>query len=487
MTYASIKKGNVLLINPNAVRPLIAPIALDYLAAFLQKNGYDTEILDLAFCSDTRRQIADCLSNRQPDVVGITVRNTDDCYCASQEFFVPRIKSMVELIRQCTQAPIVFGGCGFSVMPMQILRYCSGDYGIKGDGERAFLELVERLINERDPWDIRGLVYKNHGRISINEPDWLEPFEYGTSAREAIDNRRYFLAGGQGNIETKRGCNKSCIYCADPVAKGPTIRLKHPVAVVDELEELHAQGINCFHLCDSEFNNPIEHAASVCTEIIRSDLSGKITWYAYASPKPFSAEIGKLMKRAGCAGIDFGVDSGQDSILSSLGRDFVVKDIVNTAKICKSLSIPFMFDLLLGGPAETKKTVVETIKVMKRLMPSCVGISLGIRVYPGTDLAEAVRKEGNDENNKNLVGSIKDNDNFFRPVFYRSSRMGANIGHELDVMIGSDRRFFFANPDNKNQNYNYNDNDILVNAIKNGHKGAYWDILRRLNQEQEDG
>ena len=31
-----------------------------------------------------------------------------------------------------------------------------------------------------------------------------------------LDNQRYFVEGGQGNVESKRGCPKQCIYCADP-------------------------------------------------------------------------------------------------------------------------------------------------------------------------------------------------------------------------------------------------------------------------------
>ncbi|NVM00984.1 MAG: hypothetical protein HWN67_01495, partial [Candidatus Helarchaeota archaeon] len=44
--------------------------------------------------------------------------------------------------------------------------------------------------------------------------------------------------------------------------------------------------------------------------------------------------------------------------------------------------------------------------------------------------------------------------------------------------------FFFADPEEQDQNYNYNENLLLVNAIKNGYRGAYWDILRRLANEK---
>jgi tRNA A37 methylthiotransferase MiaB len=59
-----------------------------------------------------------------------------------------------------------------------------------------------------------------------------------------VDNRRYFSEGGMGNIETKRGCAKRCIYCADPLGKGDKVRCRSPKSVADEVEGLLAMGIN---------------------------------------------------------------------------------------------------------------------------------------------------------------------------------------------------------------------------------------------------
>jgi hypothetical protein len=58
--------------------------------------------------------------------------------------------------------------------------------------------------------------------------------------------------------------------------------------------------------------------------------------------------------------------------------------------------------------------------------------------------------------------------------------MGADAPEYLSRLIGKDKRFFFAAPSAAERNYNYNDNTVLVNAIKSGYRGAFWDILRRL-------
>jgi radical SAM superfamily enzyme YgiQ (UPF0313 family) len=298
--------------------------------------------------------------------------------------------------------------------------------------------------------------------------------------RTLVDNRLYFRQGGMGAIETKRGCDRHCIYCADPLAKGRRVRQKLPEDVADELEVLLSQGVDHIHLCDSEFNIPYAHAVAVCWEILHRGLGERLRWYVYASPKPFTRELAVLMRRAGCAGICFGVDSGCQQMLEVLGRDFSPEDLRQTARLCHGEGIPFMYDLLLGGPGETYESMAETVALMKEVGPSRVGMSLGVRIYPGTALAHMVRREGKLTSNPNLKGDVEGNARFLEPIFYLSQEIGAAPGEALRHLVGGDRRFFLGSRDEIDQNYNYNDNSILVEAIRQGYRGAFWDILRRL-------
>jgi len=251
--------------------------------------------------------------------------------------------------------------------------------------------------------------------------------------------------------------------------------------VVDEIESLLKMGIDHFHLCDSEFNLPPEHAISICREIVKRGLGPKIRWYAYCSPVPFDDEVASTFQRAGCAGINFGVDSGDDQVLRRLGRDFSVEDLAMTADVCHRHDIVFMYDLLLGGPGESRDSLRATIETMKRLSPSRVGASLGVRIYPGTRLADIVRNQGSIETNPNLHGIV--DETLFAPIFYRESALGDDAAAYLNDLIAGDERFFFMSGDVADQNYNYNDNALLMDAIRKGHRGAFWDILRRLSAE----
>jgi len=477
----------VLLINPNRMKPAVGPIALDYLAQQLVVSGFEPEVLDLCFEDDPLETVRARLAEEEVMAIGLTVRNTDDCYFTGRDFFLPVYRDLVRALRQGTDVPIVAGGAGFSSVPEAALDYLEVDWGIAGEGEEALPALLRCLSRGEDPTGIPGLVYRGSGGVVCNLTRPLPLDRLVLSRREHVDNERYFREGGQGGIETKRGCDGGCIYCADPVSKGREIRCRDPEDVVDEAESLLAQGVDCLHMCDSEFNRPPEHALAVCEAFIRRGLGERIRWYTYACPTGFGWELARAMRRAGCVGINFGVDSGCDRILRRLGRDFTVEDVKRTAALCRKAGIACMYDLLLGGPGETRDTAAETISVMKRVGPDRVGVAVGIRLYPGTQLGEQVRKEGISSNSDDLHGNVEDNRSLLMPVFYLSEELGADALAYVGDLVAGDERFFFARADAEDRNYDYNDNAVLIEAIRRGYQGAYWDILRRLQAEVKEG
>lgn len=459
----------------------MAPVALDYLASALDAGGFKVELLDLCFSNDLEGDISAALRGREYFLIGVTFRNTDDVFFVSRDFMVPGLKEVVDLIRRYSDAPIVLGGVGYSVFPERIAEYCGVPFGIWGDGEIPILRLAEALASGHEIGRVPGLVYKKGNGYKRNSACFREFSLMPPLRRDWVDNRRYHDEGGMGSFETRRGCASRCVYCPEPVVKGRRYRLKPPSDVAGEIESLLSQGVDYFHTCDSEFNLPYSHAVEVCSELIRRKLGGRIRWYTYLAPTPFDKKLARLMVEAGCAGINFGADSGCDAILKRLRRGFKRADLVKTASVCKALGIPFMFDLLLGGPGETEDTIAETINLMKELSPDRVGINAGVRLYPITQLPDILLDEGGSHGRSDLHGLHSGEEDFFHPTFYVSPALGPEMMAVIDRFVGGDRRFFFARPEDVGRNYNYNDNSVLLKAIKeDGYRGAFWDILRRL-------
>lgn len=475
------------LINTNRMVPPIGPIALDYIAGSARKAGINVEMVDLCLADDPLKSLQDHFATHSPQLVGVSFRNVDDCFWPSAQWFVLDLAETIHRIRNMTDAPIVIGGVGFSIFAQRIVEYTGADFGIRGDGEQAIFSLVNELQQSKRFEHIDGLIWRRGGEIHSNQPAWPSPFSLPTN-RDEIDNLAYFEKGGQCGLETKRGCNRRCIYCADPLAKGQTVRLREPSEIAEEVQSLIAQGVEVLHLCDSEFNIPRKHAYAVCEEFNRRSIGKSITWYTYMAVVPFDAELAKVMRKAGCVGIDFTGDSACPSMLKTYRQPHLKDDLASAVRLCRDNDIKVMIDLLLGGPGETPETVLHTIDFVKQIDPDCAGAPLGIRVYPGTEMANMVAIEGSPETNPNIHRKYPGPIDFFQPTFYISQALGPQPAKLIKDLIAGDKRFFEPIEETaaetakcrQSTDHNYNDNIELAEAIKKGERGAYWDILHKL-------
>jgi tryptophan 2-C-methyltransferase len=471
----------VSFVNTNQVKPAIAPIAFDYLSAPMQRAGFELTLLDLCFADDCDAAIAAHCRAQAPDYWAVTLRNTDDVYFSSGYSFLDKIRDIVASLRRARPVPIVMGGAGFSVMPEKLLDYLGADFGIVREGEFSFPELLTCLEGARPFTHVPGVVYRTTAGVrstpldhdTFGRLDLLGPHK-----RELVDNKHYFAKGGQIGIETKRGCNRTCIYCVEPLIKGRKVRMRNPDDVVDEMESLVDRGINVFHINDSEFNLSVAHPLALCRAIVRRNLADRIQWYAYGMPRPFPDELAAAMKAAGCVGMNFGVDSASAKMLGILRRTFRPADIEHAVNAAKRHGLEHILELLFGAPGETKDTVRETIEFVKRIDPERVSVTVGLRIFPGTELERMVRSEGLSGSNPNLHGHIDGNGDLLHPVFYLPTSLGPEPQKFIAELIGDDRRFFGAN----DRLFNYNANDALVEAIAQGERGAYWSILNRLEK-----
>jgi len=466
----------VLLVNTNRAQPPVAPVGLDYLAAALEHKAIEPVLVDLAWENSTEQALKHAIEKHCPDLIGLSVRNIDDSSSSTREFFLDPVRDIVSFLKTNYAVPVVLGGCGFSIMPDRALRYCGGNFGIKGDGENALAELAMRLHKGQDYKDIAGLVFFEQGTAVANKTEYahIEDMEF-LSKRNFIDNRRYFEQGGQGNIETRRGCDQNCTYCADPIAKGRSMRFRRPEHVVEELSNLVEKGVDCFHFCDSEFNLPPNYAEKVCQATIKSGLNDVIKWYAYCGCAPFPSSLGRLMKKAGCLGINFGADSANPQMLSILGRGHNPDDVKKTARICRDNEIDVMFDLLIGAPYETRQSIHSSIDFFKAIDADAVGISVGIRLYEGTPLYEQLANDS--------ARAVHIKDPLF-PLYYVSENLGSDIEDYIRDLTADDERFLSFEAGDADRDYGYTDNQLLVNAIKKGYRGAYWHILKQVQQEK---
>ncbi|NJD56305.1 MAG: radical SAM protein [Nitrospirae bacterium] len=374
----------VLLISPNReqVPDPAFPLGLAYIASALMRHGHNVRVLDLCFADDAEAAIASAIAGFRPEVIGMSLRNIDDVAYPKQHSYLRGYRETVAAVRRHTTAPLVLGGSGFTIMPEQFMDALGADFGITGEGERAFPRLLKDISSGKKTAE--GCIITSRPRIT--ELDEITP------DRGLFDTSSYYDLGGMLNIQTKRGCPFRCIYCTYPKVEGRKVRMRDPVDVADELEGVvEKTGARHFFIVDSIFNFPAAHAAAVCSEIISRKLD--IQWSCYANPAYMSEELAEVMVRAGCTGVEFGTDSLEDTVLKKLGKNFTWKKVVKASDVCRRSGLRHCHFVFAGAPGDTDGTVRITIERLEELRPDAAVVMAGIRIFPGTVLADVARQD----------------------------------------------------------------------------------------------
>jgi len=410
----------VLLISANTEKlpDPVFPIGAAYMAAVAERHGHTVDTLDLCFVENVGVALDAKIREQLPDVVGISLRNLDSSAYPQNTSYIDDYKQLVDGVRERTNAPIVLGGAGFTVMPYTIMEYLGADVGVIGEGEGVFPWILHQLA-QRQP--IRSTPeYECHpvnGGVCVSPVTRIKHLDItGVPGRRRFDMGRYYERGGALNIQTKRGCYFECVFCSYPLIEGSKVRMRSAPAVVDEIQAVREEcGIRHWFFVDNIFNMPIRHAKDICDEIASRQLD--IEWSGYLNPKFIDDELCRLMSVSGCKAIEFGTDSGSATMIANLKKEFDADDLRQASALCHSYGLKFCHSLIFGGPGETRRTVSETITLMDELQPTAVIAMTGIRILPGTEMVEIALRDG----------QIDADDNLLYPKFYISPALGDEL------------------------------------------------------------
>jgi radical SAM superfamily enzyme YgiQ (UPF0313 family) len=404
----------LLSVNREKMPYPVFPLGLAYLAEALKEEGYKTEVLDLCFSQEPSRDLRDTLQRFQPDLVGLSLRNLDNLTYPTSVSYLKEVEEVIQVCRQSSSAKLIIGGSGFSLAPKELIEHFDVDFGIIGEGEKIFLQLAKSLEKEDSVSPSSHLLIKGHSfPVSMSG---ARVFPIKAPDRSLFETRRYLEKGGMGNIQTKRGCPFSCIYCTYPLLEGKEVRLRKTEEVVEELRKLtQEEGVDYVYFVDDIFNYPTSNAEALCREMIRSKVD--IKWSAFVNPSFLNENLSQWMKEAGCVGIEFGTDSGSARMLKNYRKSFTVEDIVQSSQCCSKLEINHCHYLLFGGPGEDEETIEESFQLMDRLDPTAIIAMLGIRIYPGTEMERIALSQGVIHNDSDLI----------YPHFYISPALGGRL------------------------------------------------------------
>nr|WP_187142799.1 radical SAM protein [Acetivibrio ethanolgignens] len=127
-----------------------------------------------------------------------------------------------------------------------------------------------------------------------------------------------------------------------------------------------------------------------------------------------SLELLKLLHKAGCVKVNFGVESGSQRILNESMKGISLDQIRNAVKWAQEAGIYNSCSIIIGHPGDTADTVEETLKFAEELLNSgATSCTFNAMVpFPGTYVYEK-----RDELGIKFITDKWEEYNFLNPVF----------------------------------------------------------------------
>jgi len=433
----------IVSVNQNRTPLPVMPGGACMAAEAALRAGHDTRVLDFMFDPDPLERLEGELKAFRPDVIGISVRNIDNNDLQSPVLFVAELLPVMEGIRRASEAPVVLGGPGLSIMPGALLRFTGADFAVTGGAGPAFPALLERLA--RGEPDIPR-IFRHEGRENAGgqAEDVSRSFCFPDFPRW-IDCRAYAASLAPLPLKTKTGCEFQCVYCTYDMIDGRNRTLCDPEMVAEAVERYIGLGFQMFEFTDNVFNSPYEHALALCEAISRSGIRAGFECMDL-NPLRLDDTLLEEMECAGFRGMGMTVESASDPVLNAFKKGFTADHVYRAAEAIRRHRIPCMWFFMMGGPGETRETVEETLQFARRQIRAedPAYFTIGIRIYPGTPLERLARTQG-------LLPESADD--LLHPVFYLSPatdadwlmrRMRKETAERMNFLIAGEASFAWS-------------------------------------------
>jgi radical SAM superfamily enzyme YgiQ (UPF0313 family) len=367
------------------------PLGTLSVAASLQQAGHEVEFLNGAFLR--REEILQAVKTSGPDFIGLY----------STTFGWPKAKKTARELKAILPAVFITVGGPYPIaLQEQCLADCPWiDAVVTGEGEITAVALVENLASGKTLAGVKGVVFRDKGRIIKNDPRPLItdldslPFP----ARELLGVADTYIPAPAtykrkpvAVVMTSRGCNRKCIYCFQiDKSRKSGIRYRSIDNVLAEIELCLSQGYREIKFIDETLAGDYDRAMHLAREIKARGLD--FTWFASACVNQVDRPLLKAFKEAGCWAILMGAESGVQKNLNTIRKGITLDQVRNAVRAARDVGIKVFTPFLFGIPGETFAEGLKTIEFACELNPDIANFH-SLTPFPGTELYDDIRKYG---------------------------------------------------------------------------------------------
>lgn len=362
------------------------------LAAVARQRGYRVHLVDAkpqgTSIEETSRQIAAL----RPDYLGLSATTIS----------VTNASRIAARVRELVPGVVtILGGPHVSAIPERTLEaFDSIDYGISGEGEISLFDLLERLEDGRPIDPVAGLAYRRDGKVQANpRAPYLDDLdELPMPAWDLLPDfpHRFqpslftYPRTPVATIITSRGCPFSCSFC-DRSTSGKKGRMHGVDAVVRMCRHLVGLGVQHILFVDDLFTVRKQRVVEMCEAFLDNGFT--FSWSCSSHPNLLDAATMRLMKRAGCWQIAYGIESGSQRVLDVVKREVRIPKMRETLRMTREAGIRTKGYLMIGHPTEGVDSLEENLRFLREVELDLCQITK-FTPYPGTPAYPTIQDHG---------------------------------------------------------------------------------------------
>ncbi len=406
---------NILLVNPPAdtgkkfIREgrctqeqgawgtLWPPISLATVGAVLERAGHDTRIIDCPAADMDSERLGQELRRLQPRLV---IWSTGTPSIAGDLALADLIK------KKLPGAVTAVFGTHVTALDRQCLAAAPGlDCILRNEPELTAAELAEAVAAGRQFSGIAGLTWRDAGDIRTNP---ARPFIQDLDgmpfpAWHLMTDHRYLLPL-KGRpfliIAPQRGCPFNCTFCTCQTFYGNRLRTRSIGSIIAEIRyNMDRFGVRDFFFWAETFVIDRQNVAGLCQAMLDERLG--ISWTCNSRIDIVDADLLKLMARAGCWMVSYGIESADQRVLDTVRKGTRVEQAARAVGLARAAGLKTAGHFIFGLPGDSPQAMLKTQKLARSLKLDVAQFYSAVP-FPGSRLYdEAVEKGwiGNDDFN----------------------------------------------------------------------------------------
>ena len=370
------------------------PQGMAYLAAVLLNKGHDVEIYSQDVHHYPDEHLTKYLDKNYFDIVGVGV--------IGGYYQYKKLLKLSEAINNSKQRPFyIIGGHCPSPDPKYFLKKTQADAVFIGEGENTIIELLEVVSNRGSLDNIKGIAFMDGDNIKINEdrplienidtipfPAYnLFPIYYYRLIRMPNAKKTDFILP----MLSGRGCTFKCTFC---YRMDEGFRKRSNEGVIEEITYLKKDyGITYVCFSDELLMSSKERTISLCEAFLKANLN--ISWNCNGRINYAKSDILKLMKRAGCVFINYGIEAMDDHVLKNMDKGLTIKQTIEGVENTLSAGISPGLNMLFGNVGDNKETLNKAVEFLLKYddCAECRTIK-PVTPYPGAPLYYSAVEKG---------------------------------------------------------------------------------------------